>query len=183
MRLPEDFKGWKLWDPSANGGCSSVIVLHHIVWNKGKFPGMLCVALDVIPEHFDRPAEPGDTESSPDEEEVFDSPDSEGVAIPLPLEPAVPPSDFNSSLSNSRSSSTASPSPSPLRTPPCPAVAPALPCTLPQAAAPGPPSAPRPAMHIASRPAPPNTLCRRHQGQHHQPQCARPCALLPCQCT
>jgi hypothetical protein len=79
------------------------------------------------------------------------------MAIPLPFEPAVPPSDSDSSSSSSRPSSTASLTPSPLRTPPHPAPAPALapPRTPPQAAAPGPLSAPRPAMRIAPWPAPP----------------------------
>jgi hypothetical protein len=118
LGCPEDFKGWKLWDPSANGGRSGITVSHDIVWNKEEFPGLSRVAHNAIPERFGRSAEPGDAERSPDDEEVSDSTDSEGVAIPLPLELAAPPSDSDSSLSSSWSSSTASPTPSPPRTPP-----------------------------------------------------------------
>jgi hypothetical protein len=156
LGCPEDFKGWKLWDPSANGGRGGVIVSRDIVWNEDEFPGTSCVAHDAIPKRFGCPAEPGD-ERSPDGEEVSDLTDSEGVAIPLLFEPAAPPSDSDSSSSSSRSSSTASPTPSPPRTPPrpTPAPAPAPPRTPPQAAAPGPPSTPRPATRIAPWPAPP----------------------------
>jgi hypothetical protein len=115
---PEDFKGWKLWDPSANGSRGGIIVSRDLVWNEDEFPGLSRVTHDTIFERFGRPAEPGDAERSPDEEEVSDSIDSEGAAIPPPFEPAVPPSDSNSSLSSSRSLSTASLTPSPPRTPP-----------------------------------------------------------------
>jgi hypothetical protein len=94
LGCPEDFKGWKLWDLSANGGRGGIIVSHNAVWNEDKFPGLLRVAHDAIPERFGRPAKPGDTERSPDEQEVSDSTDSEGVVIP-PLFEAVPPSDSN----------------------------------------------------------------------------------------
>jgi hypothetical protein len=87
------------------------------VWNEEEFPGLSRVTHDAIPERFGRSAEPGDAERSPDEEEVSDSTDSEGVAIPLPFEPAVPPSDSDSSSSSPPSSSTASPTPSPPHTP------------------------------------------------------------------
>jgi transposase InsO family protein len=155
LGCPEDFKGWKLWDLSANGGRGGVIVSRNIVWNEDKFPGTSRIAHDAIPERFGRPAEPGDVELSPDEEEVSDSTDLERVTIPPPFEPAVPPSDSNSSSSSSRSSSTASPTPSPPGTPPRPAPvpAPATPCRPPQAAAHGPLSAPRPATRIPPWPA------------------------------
>jgi hypothetical protein len=118
LGCPEDFKGWKLWDPSANGGRGGIIVSRDIVWNEEVFPGLLHVAHDAIPKRFGRSAEPGDAEHSPDDKEVSDSTDSEGLAIPLPFEPAAPPSDSDSSSSSSQSSSTGSPTPSPPRTPP-----------------------------------------------------------------
>jgi transposase InsO family protein len=156
LGCPEDSKGWKLWDPSANGGRSGIIVSRDIVWNEEEFPGLSRVAHDTIPKRLGRSAEPGDAERSPDEEEDSDSTDSEGVAILPPFEPAVPPSDSNSSSSSSRSLSTASPSPSPPRTPPCPAPAPGPPRTPPQdAAAPGAPTAPKLATRITPWPAPP----------------------------
>jgi hypothetical protein len=118
LGCPEDLKGWKLWDPSANGGHGSIIVSPNVVWNREELPGLSHVGHDTIPEHFSRTAEPGDAECSPDDEEVSDSTDSEGVAIPLPFEPAAPPSDSDSSSSSLRLSSTASPTPSPSHTPP-----------------------------------------------------------------
>jgi hypothetical protein len=122
LGCPEDFKGRKLWDLSANGGCGGIIVLRDVVWNKEEFPGLSRVAHDAIPERFGRSAEPGDAERTPDDEEVSDLTDSEGVAIPLPFKPAAPPSDSDSSSSSLRSSSTASPTSSlpltPPRTPP-----------------------------------------------------------------
>jgi hypothetical protein len=118
LGCPEDFKGWKLWDPSANGGRGGIIVLCDVVWNGEEFHGLSRVAHNTIPKHFGRAAEPGDAKHSPDDEEVSNLTDSEGVAIPLPFEPAAPPSDSDSSSSSLRLSSTASPTPSPPRTPP-----------------------------------------------------------------
>jgi hypothetical protein len=165
LGCPENFKGWKLWDLSGNGGRGGIIVSHDIAWNEDKFPGLLRIALDTIPEHFGRSAKPGDAERSPDEKEVSDSTDSEGVAIPLPFKLAVPPSDSDSSSSTLQSSSTASPTPSsphmPPRTPPdkwlalSPPLAPRLPThialwplhqsgTVPVPIAPVPPPVPAP---------------------------------------
>jgi hypothetical protein len=158
--------------PSANGGRSGIIVSRDVVWNEEEFPGLSRVAPDAIPERFGRPAEPGGAERTQDDEEVSDSTDSEGVAIPLPFEPAVPLSDSDSSSSSSRSSSTASLTPSPPHTPPrtpppreeWPVLSPQAP-RLPTRVAPWPqrqgtvpvvaprtaPAAPRP---VAQRPAP-----------------------------
>jgi transposase InsO family protein len=155
LGCPEDFKGWKLWDPSANGGRGGIIVSCDVVWNEDKFPGLSCVAHNTIPEHFGRSAKPGDAERSPDGEEDSDSTDSEGVVILPPFEPAVPPPDSDSSLSSLQSSSMSSPSPSPPRTPPHPAPAPGPPHTPAQNAAPEPPSVPKLATRIAPKPAPP----------------------------
>jgi hypothetical protein len=118
LGCPEDYKGWKLWDPSANGGRGGIIVSRNVVWNEEEFPGLSRVAHDAIPERFGCAAEPGDAERSPYDEEVSDSTDSEGGATPLPFESAAPPSDADSSSSSSQSSSTASATPSPPRTPP-----------------------------------------------------------------
>jgi hypothetical protein len=174
LSCPEDFKGWKLWDPSANGGRGGIIVSRDLVWNEDEFPGLSRVAHDAILERFGCPAEPGNAERSPDEEEVSDSTDSEGVAIPPPFELVAPPPDSDSSSSSSSLSSTASPTPSPPHTPPCtlldewpalsPPLAPRLPArvaqwparrsgTLAIAAAPVPPAAPTPAL-AADAPGP-----------------------------
>jgi hypothetical protein len=69
----EDFKGWKLWDMSANGGHGSIIVSPNVVWNREELPGLSHVGHDTIPEHFSRSAESGDTECSPNDKEVSDS--------------------------------------------------------------------------------------------------------------
>jgi hypothetical protein len=118
LGCPEEFKGWKLGDPSANSGRGGIIVLHNVVWNKEEFPGLLHVAHNTIPERFGRFAKPGDAERSPDDEEVSDLTDLEGVAIHLPFKPAAPPSDSDSSLSSLQSSSMVSLTPSPPRMPP-----------------------------------------------------------------
>jgi hypothetical protein len=136
LGCPENIKGWKLWDLSANGGRGGVIVPCDIVWIEDTFLGTPRFAHDAIPERFGRPAEPGDAKPSLDEQEVSDSTESEGVGTPLPCELAAPPSDSDSSSSSLRSSSTASPTPSsPPRTPPRPAAALAPPRTPPQATA------------------------------------------------
>jgi hypothetical protein len=97
--------------PSANGGRGGIIVSRDIVWNEDEFPGLSRVAHYVIPERFGRTAEAGDAERSPDEEDVSNSTNWEGVAIPLPFEPAVPPSDSDSSSSSSRLSRHSVPDP------------------------------------------------------------------------
>jgi hypothetical protein len=117
LGCPKDFKGWKLWDLSANGWRGGIIVSRDVIWNKDEFPGLLSVAHNTIPERFGRRVEPGDTERSPDEEEVSDLTDLEGVTIPLLFKPAVPRFDSDSSSSSSTSLSTASPTPSSPRTP------------------------------------------------------------------
>jgi hypothetical protein len=33
LGCPKNFKGWKLSDPSTNGGCGGIIVSHNAVWN------------------------------------------------------------------------------------------------------------------------------------------------------
>jgi hypothetical protein len=33
LDCPKDFKGWKLWDPSTNGGRGGIIVSRDVVWN------------------------------------------------------------------------------------------------------------------------------------------------------
>jgi hypothetical protein len=81
LGCPEDFKGWKLWDPSANGGRSGIIVSRNIMWNEEEFPGLSRVTHDAIPERFSRAAKPADAERSPNDEEVSDSTDLEGVAF------------------------------------------------------------------------------------------------------
>jgi hypothetical protein len=52
LGIPNNFKGWKLWDPSAQGGCGGMIVSQDIIWNKEEFLGLSKVALDPIPAHF-----------------------------------------------------------------------------------------------------------------------------------
>jgi hypothetical protein len=77
LGCPEDFKGWKLWDPPANGRRGGIIVSRNTVWNEDEFPGLLCIAHDAIPERFGQLAEPGDAKRLSDEQEVSDWTDSE----------------------------------------------------------------------------------------------------------
>jgi hypothetical protein len=35
LGVPDDFKGWKLWDPSAQGGRGGVIISRDVIWNEG----------------------------------------------------------------------------------------------------------------------------------------------------
>jgi hypothetical protein len=52
LGIPDDFKGWKLWDPSAQGGCGGVIMSRDIIWNESEFPGLSKEAHNPIPAHF-----------------------------------------------------------------------------------------------------------------------------------
>jgi hypothetical protein len=54
LGIPDDFKGWKLWDPSAQGGRGGVIMSRDVIWNKGEFPGLSKEAHNPIPAHFGR---------------------------------------------------------------------------------------------------------------------------------
>jgi hypothetical protein len=82
LGCPEDFKGWKLWDLSTNGGRGGIIVSRNIVWNKEESPGLLCVTYNAIPQRFGQSAEPGDTKCSPDDEQVSNSMNFGGSSNP-----------------------------------------------------------------------------------------------------
>jgi hypothetical protein len=133
----DDFKGWKLWDPSAQGSHGGIIISWDMIWNKEEFPGLLKDAHNPIPVHFGRintkmpaaarpsmPASKGSAE---------DSNEQEGDTLPLPAlvplnddpaeEPPLP------TLSNSSSDAPLSPLPA-LRTLPRPATSPQMPDTL-----------------------------------------------------
>jgi hypothetical protein len=51
LGVPDNFKGWKLWDPSAQGGRGGVIISRDVIWNKEEFPGLSKDAHDPIPAH------------------------------------------------------------------------------------------------------------------------------------
>jgi hypothetical protein len=84
----DNFKGWKLWDPSAQGGHGSVIVSWDVIWNKEEFPGLLKDTHNPIPAHFGcinaktpaaaKPSMPASKESTEDSDE------QEGRTLPLP---------------------------------------------------------------------------------------------------
>jgi hypothetical protein len=46
LGIPDNFKGWKLWDPLAQGGRGGMIISRDVVWNEEEFPvliqGYLC---------------------------------------------------------------------------------------------------------------------------------------------
>jgi hypothetical protein len=137
LGVPDNFKGWKLWDPSAQGGCGGVIISQDVIWNKEEFPGLSKDAHNPIPAHFGcinakmpasaKPSMPASKGSAEDSDE------QEGGTLPLPAlvpldnEPAEePPLPTSSSLS----SDTPPPPPPARRMPPCPATAPHMPDTL-----------------------------------------------------
>jgi hypothetical protein len=136
LGVPDDFKGWKLWDPSAQGGRGGVIILRDVIWNKEEFPGLSKDAHDPIPAHFsciDAQTPAAANPSTPASEESADNSDEqEGDTLPLPVlvpldddpaeEPPLP-------TSSSSSSDALLPLPPAPRTPPCPANAPRMPDT------------------------------------------------------
>jgi hypothetical protein len=139
LGIPDNFKGWKLWDPSAQGGHGGVIISQDVIWNKEEFPGLLKDVHNPIPAHFGcinaktpaaaKPSMPASKEIAEDSDE------QEGSTLPLPAlatlndNPAEePPLPTLSSLS----SDAAPLLPPALCTPPCPATAPCMPDTLQQ---------------------------------------------------
>jgi hypothetical protein len=136
LGVPDDFKGWKLWDPSAQGGCGGIIISRDVIWNEEEFPSLSKDAHNPIPAHFGRidaetpaaakPSTPASKESAEDSDE------QEGGTLPLP---ALVPLDDNPAeepplptLSSSSSDAPLPPPPAP-RTPPRPATAPRMPDT------------------------------------------------------
>jgi hypothetical protein len=137
LGVPDNFKGWKLWDPSAQGGCGGVIISRNVIWNEEEFPGLSKDAHNPIPVHFgcidaktpaaEKPSMPASKESAEDSDE------QEGDTLPLPVlvplddNPAEePPLPTLSSLS----SDALLPPPPALRRLPRPATAPQIPDTL-----------------------------------------------------
>jgi transposase InsO family protein len=141
LGVPDDFKGWKLWDLSAQGGCGGVIISRDVIWNEEEFPGLSKDAHDPIPAHFGRINAKTPASAKPSmpasEESAEDSDEQEGYTLPLPAlvplnndpteEPPLP------TLSSS-SSDAPLPLPPALCTPPHPATALRMPDTpqLPQ---------------------------------------------------
>jgi hypothetical protein len=136
LGVPDNFKGWKLWDPSAQGGHGGVIILRNVIWNKEEFPGLSKDAHNPIPAHFSRIDAKTPTAAKPSmpasEESAEDSDEQEGGTLPLPAlvplndnpaeEPPLP------TLSSLSSDALPPPPPAP-HTPPHPATAPRMPDT------------------------------------------------------
>jgi hypothetical protein len=136
LGILDNFKGWKLWDLSAQGGRGSVIVSRDVVWNEEEFPGLSKDAHNPIPAHFGcidaetpvaaKPSMPASKESPKDSDE------QEGGTLPLP---ALVPLDDNPAEEpplptlSSLSSDAPLPPPPALHTPPHPATAPQMPDT------------------------------------------------------
>jgi hypothetical protein len=132
----DNFKGWKLWDLSAQGGRGGVIVSRDVIWNEEEFPGLLKDAHNPIPAHFGCIDAKTPVAAKPNmpasEESPEDSDEQEGGTLPLPAlvpldddpaeEPPLP------TLSSSSSDAPPPPPPAP-RTPPRPATAPRMPDT------------------------------------------------------
>jgi hypothetical protein len=73
LGIPDDFKGWKLWDPLAQGGRGGVIISRDVVWNEEEFPGTSMTALDPIPARFGRPADAEPVPEVPEHKEMEDN--------------------------------------------------------------------------------------------------------------
>jgi hypothetical protein len=101
LGIPDNFKGWKLWDPSAQGGRGGVIMSRDVIWNESEFPGLSKEAHDPIPVHFGRTDVDKPLPDAPRFEEIDDCDESEG-AQPLPAlideEDGLPPPDVEAPL-------------------------------------------------------------------------------------
>jgi transposase InsO family protein len=88
LGVPDDFKGWKLWDLSAQGGRGGVIISRDVIWNEEEFPGLSKDAHDPIPAHFGCIDAETPTAAKPSmpasEESAEDSDEQEGGTLPLP---------------------------------------------------------------------------------------------------
>jgi hypothetical protein len=80
LGIPDDFKGWKLWDPLAQGGRGGVIISRDVVWNEEEFPGTFKTALDPILASFGRPADAEPVPDAPEHEEMEDDSGNAGGA-------------------------------------------------------------------------------------------------------
>jgi hypothetical protein len=132
----DNFKGWKLWDLSAQGGRGAMIILHNVIWNEEEFPGLSKDVHNPIPAHFGcinagtpaaaKPSMPASKESAEDSDEQA------GGTLPLP---ALVPLNDNSTdepplpTLSSLSSDAPLPLPPAPHTRPRPATAPQMPDT------------------------------------------------------
>jgi hypothetical protein len=141
LGIPDNFKGWKLWDPLAQGGRGGVIISRNVVWNEEEFPGTSKTTLDPIPARFGCPADAETVPEAPEHEEMEDnSVDAKGAQRRLPgnfnvgLDPGRAGDSSAGSLSSSSSDSEDSePPPAPVppapHTPPRPVVCTPVPAT------------------------------------------------------
>jgi hypothetical protein len=101
LSIPDNFKGWKLWDPSAQGGRGGVIMSQDIIWNKSEFPGLSKEVHNLIPTHFGCTNVDKPLLDAPRFVEIDNSNEPEG-AQPLParidLEDGLPPPDVEAPL-------------------------------------------------------------------------------------
>jgi hypothetical protein len=143
LGIPDDFKGWKLWDLLVQGGRGGVIISCDVVWNEEEFPGTSKTALDHIPARFSRPTDAEPVPESPEHKEMEDNSVNAGGALrrfPGTLNVGLDPgragdSSAGSSLFSSSNSEDSEPPPAPVppapQTPPRPVVCtpvPATPC-------------------------------------------------------
>jgi hypothetical protein len=141
LGIPDNFKGWKLWDPLAQGGRGGVIISCDVVWNKEEFPGTSKTTLDPVLAGFGRPADAEPVPEAPEHKEMEDNSDNAGGALrrlPGTLNVGLDPghtrhSSTGSSSSSSSNSEDSEPPPAPMppapHTPPCPVVCTPVPAT------------------------------------------------------
>jgi hypothetical protein len=141
LGIPDNFKGWKLWDPLAQGGRGGVIISRDVVWNEEEFPGTSKTALDPIPARFGCPADAEPVPEAPEHEEMEDDSVNAGGAqrrLPGTFDIGLDPgragdSSAGSSLSTSSDSEDSEPPPASVppapHTPPRPVVCTPVPAT------------------------------------------------------
>jgi hypothetical protein len=108
LGIPDNFKGWKLWNPLAQGGRGGVIISCDVVWNKEEFPGTSKTALDPIPARFGCPADTETVPEAPEHEEMEDDSVNAGGA------PRRLPGTFDVGLDPGRAGDSSAGSPSSL---------------------------------------------------------------------
>jgi transposase InsO family protein len=141
LGIPDNFKGWKLWDPLVQGGRGGVIISRNVVWSKEEFPGTSKTTLDPIPARFSRPTDAEPVPEAPEHKEMEDDSVNAGGAqrrLPGTFDVGLDPgragdSSAGSSLSSSSDSEDSEPPPAPIppapHTPPHPVVRTPVPAT------------------------------------------------------
>jgi hypothetical protein len=86
LGYPDDYKGWRLWDPHTK----CIIILHNVIWNKNKLPGTSTTPVPLLSVIQDEPdteeVSPGKGSTEPVGEDFCFTP-----VIPPVSHPSTPP--------------------------------------------------------------------------------------------